>query len=87
MALAWALSVALVNHWERTVALLESNLAPQSSLSSQLSSLPLRSLQTLPQQPQPHFSRFVHNKAIQKARESFRITPARKEYLSTLKIK
>lgn len=29
---------------------------------------------------------FVHNKAIQKARESFRITPERKEYLKGLKI-
>jgi 3-methyladenine DNA glycosylase AlkD len=34
----------------------------------------------------PVFSRWVHNKAIQKARESFRITPERKEYLNTLKI-
>jgi 3-methyladenine DNA glycosylase AlkD len=33
----------------------------------------------------PVFSRFVHNKAIQKARESFRITPEQKEYLKTLK--
>ncbi|MDR1671040.1 MAG: DNA alkylation repair protein [Alistipes sp.] len=35
----------------------------------------------------PVFSRFVHNKAIQKARESFRLTPTQKEYLNTLKIK
>ncbi len=28
---------------------------------------------------------WVHNKAIQKARESFRIPPERKEYLKTLK--
>ena len=27
-----------------------------------------------------------HNKAIQKARESYRITPQQKEYLSTLKV-
>ena len=27
-----------------------------------------------------------HNKAIQKARESYRITPAQKEYLKTLKV-
>lgn len=30
---------------------------------------------------------WVHNKTIQKARESFRITPEQKEYLNTLKIK
>lgn len=30
---------------------------------------------------------WTHNKAIQKARESFRITPEQKEYLNTLKIK
>jgi 3-methyladenine DNA glycosylase AlkD len=71
MALAWALSVALVKHWERTVPLLET---PQLSLSSS---------QPLPQNPV--FSPFVHNKAIQKARESYRIAPARKEYLNTLK--
>ena len=28
---------------------------------------------------------WVHNKTIQKARESFRITPKQKEYLKTLK--
>lgn len=33
------------------------------------------------------FSRFVHNKAIQKARESYRVAPDRKEFLNTLKIK
>jgi 3-methyladenine DNA glycosylase AlkD len=33
-----------------------------------------------------NFSRFVHNKAIQKARESFRITPEQKTHLNTLKI-
>jgi 3-methyladenine DNA glycosylase AlkD len=33
----------------------------------------------------PVFSRWVHNKAIQKARESYRITPEQKEYLNTLK--
>jgi len=32
-------------------------------------------------------SRWIHNKAIQKARESWRITPERKEYLQSLKIK
>lgn len=30
---------------------------------------------------------WTHNKAIQKARESFRITPEQKEYLNTLKVK
>ena len=30
---------------------------------------------------------WTHNKTIQKARESFRITPEQKEYLKTLKIK
>jgi 3-methyladenine DNA glycosylase AlkD len=34
----------------------------------------------------PVFSRFVHNKAIQKARESYRITPEQKARLNTLKI-
>lgn len=33
------------------------------------------------------FSKFVHNKAIQKARESYRITPEKKELLNSLKIK
>lgn len=32
-------------------------------------------------------TKWVHNKTIQKARESFRITKERKEYLNTLKIK
>jgi 3-methyladenine DNA glycosylase AlkD len=58
MAIAWALSVALVKHWHRTEPLFHA----------------------------PVFSRFVHNKAIQKARESRRITPEQKEYLNTLKI-
>lgn len=33
------------------------------------------------------FSKFVHNKAIQKARESYRIDPNTKAYLNTLKVK
>lgn len=33
------------------------------------------------------FTKFVHNKAIQKARESYRITPETKEFLSAMKIK
>lgn len=32
------------------------------------------------------FPKFVHNKALQKARESFRISPQTKEYLNTLKV-
>ena len=58
MAIAWALSVALVKHYDRTELLLR----------------------------RPVFSRFVHNKAIQKARESFRITPEQKEHLKSLKV-
>jgi 3-methyladenine DNA glycosylase AlkD len=73
MAIAWALSVAFVKHYEHTVSLLESNHASHSRPEGD--------------RPQPHFSRFVHNKAIQKARESYRITPEQKEYLNTLKIK
>lgn len=42
---------------------------------------------TLPLLEQPVFSKFVHNKAIQKARESYRITPEIKVYLNKLKIK
>jgi 3-methyladenine DNA glycosylase AlkD len=58
MAIAWALSVALVKDYERTELLLR----------------------------RPVFSRFVHNKAIQKARESFRIAPEQKECLKGLKV-
>jgi len=42
---------------------------------------------TLPVLEQKRFSRFVHNKAIQKARESYRVTPEKKELLNSLKIK
>lgn len=42
---------------------------------------------TLPYIQQKTFSKFVHNKAIQKARESYRITPEVKELLNGLKIK
>ena len=42
---------------------------------------------TLPVLEQKVFSRFVHNKAIQKARESFRISPETKEHLNLMKIK
>ncbi len=42
---------------------------------------------TVPLIERPTFTKFVHNKAIQKARESFRIAPETKEYLNILKIK
>ena len=42
---------------------------------------------TLPLIEQRNFSKFVHNKAIQKARESYRISPDTKEMLNRLKIK
>lgn len=42
---------------------------------------------TLPLLEQHAFSKFVHNKAIQKARESFRISPEIKEHLHAMKIK
>ncbi len=35
---------------------------------------------------QPRLGRWVHNKTIQKARESYRITDEQKEYLKTLKL-
>ena len=41
----------------------------------------------LPYIEQRRLDRWVHNKAIQKAAESFRITPEQKEYLKTLKIR
>lgn len=40
---------------------------------------------TLPYLLDGRLSRWIHNKSIQKARESFRITPEQKTYLSTLK--
>ncbi len=42
---------------------------------------------TLPLLEQQTFSKFVHNKAIQKARESYRIPPEVKEILNKMKIK
>jgi hypothetical protein len=57
MALAWALSVGLVKHYDATLPCLTG----------------------------AKFSRWVHNKAIQKARESYRITPETKAYLNSLK--
>lgn len=38
-------------------------------------------------QPRPVLDKWTHNKAIQKAIESYRITPEQKEYLRTLKLK
>ena len=37
--------------------------------------------------PRPVLEKWVHNKAIQKAVESFRVTPEQKTYLKTIKIK
>ncbi len=59
MAIAWAISMGLVKHYDKTLRVLE----------------------------QKRFSKFVHNKAIQKARESYRITPERKELLNKMKVK
>lgn len=43
--------------------------------------------ETLPIIESERLPKFVHNKAIQKARESYRISDERKQYLNTLKIK
>ncbi len=43
--------------------------------------------QVLPYLQNKRLQKFTHNKTIQKARESFRITKEQKEYLQTLKIK
>ena len=43
--------------------------------------------QTIPSIEQLHLAPWTHNKTIQKAIESYRITPEQKEYLRTLKIK
>ncbi|MCD7898537.1 MAG: DNA alkylation repair protein [Bacteroides sp.] len=42
---------------------------------------------TFPLLEQTAFTKFVHNKAIQKARESYRITPETKDRLNEMKIK
>ena len=42
--------------------------------------------QTLPYLSQPHFHPWVHNKAIQKICESYRISPSTKAMLRALKI-
>lgn len=42
---------------------------------------------TIPYFEQPVMDKWTHNKAIQKARESYRVTKEQKEYLKTLKIK
>ena len=59
MGIAWAISVGLAKHYDKTLPVLE----------------------------QKSFSKFVHNKAIQKARESYRITPDIKEELNKMKLK
>lgn len=41
---------------------------------------------TIPYLEQPRLDSWTHNKAIQKARESYRLTKPQKEYLKTLKI-
>ena len=41
----------------------------------------------LPLFTEPVFPKFVHNKAIQKARESYRIPAEVKKYLNSLKVK
>lgn len=58
MAIAWFYSVALAEHWDRTIPYIENKV----------------------------LSPWVHNKTIQKARESFRISKEQKEYLNTLKV-
>ncbi len=58
MAVAWALSVALVKFWDRTVPLLKT----------------------------AALSKFTHNKTIQKACESRRLTDGQKAFLRTLKV-
>lgn len=42
---------------------------------------------TLPYIEQKRLARWTHNKTIQKAIDSYRITPKQKEHLRTLKIK
>lgn len=42
---------------------------------------------TIPYIEQNRLAPWTHNKTIQKAIESYRITPEQKEYLRTLKIK
>ena len=42
--------------------------------------------QTIPYIEQLHLALWTHNKTIQKAIESYRITPEQKEYLRTLKV-
>ena len=41
--------------------------------------------QTLPYFEEKRLSKWVHNKAIQKARESYQVSKEHKEYLKTLK--
>lgn len=42
---------------------------------------------SIPYLTKRHLPVWVHNKTIQKARESYRITPQQKEYLNTLKVR
>ncbi len=41
---------------------------------------------TIPLMESQALASWVHNKTIQKARESLRITPEQKDYLNTLKV-
>lgn len=69
MALAWALCEGLIKHYDKTIHLFQQNTLSQHGT----------------QLAQNTFSKFVHNKAIQKARESYRITPQVKEQLNKMK--
>ena len=57
MAVAWALSAALVKHYEKTLDFMQKN----------------------------GFDDFIHNKALQKARESYRLIPEKKAELAAQK--
>lgn len=59
MAIAWYLSYALINEYDKTIGIFENKL----------------------------LDKWVHNKSIQKAIESFRISNEKKEYLKGLRIK
>lgn len=58
MALAWAISICFVKHWDRTFEYFKNT----------------------------NISKWVHNKAIQKTRESFRIPDDKKEILKKMRI-
>ncbi len=70
MAIAWALCEGIIKHQNKTIALLQQNLSAHQNISKN----------------QIIFSKFVHNKAIQKARESFRVLSSIKEQLNKMKV-